>query len=213
MHSLPIFKYLIIVIVIICPLGAPIDAQNNPLKLTLSGGMGVNYTYSASVYDHLLKLPYDQPSKFHTSLDFFTEASLPVSEQYMLSLQYGYRLYSFNASNANYEFVYNIHKLTLLADYFVPGQGYFFKLGAGMGPRFIKVSEKIFVVKPNEYQTSGIGLLARAEGNTLLGDGVYLLIGGDVEYIMTGKFKTVTNDEMGLNSFSIGLKLGISYSF
>ncbi|NMB81979.1 MAG: hypothetical protein GYA14_09190, partial [Ignavibacteria bacterium] len=108
---------------------------------------------------------------------------------------------------------------SLLGYYVIAGQGYKFKFGGGLGLRLASLNEEI-ITKTN-YKANGFGLLVKAEANTLLSDNLYVLMGLDLRYDVTGDLESgsgkkitnlVNNENVNLNSISVGIKIGINYT-
>ena len=100
------------------------------------------------------------------------------------------------------------------------GSGYDFKFGGGFGLRFVNVNLPLpGTTVITNYSNTGYGFILRADGNTLLGGNFYANIGADLKYDVNGNPKTKdtnvyilnSNDKINLNSFSVGLRLGVSY--
>ena len=78
-----------------------------------------------------------------------------------------------------------------------------------------------FSSNSNNYSSVGFGILLRAVGNTALGSNVYANITGDIRYDLNGTPKNNGNpirnetldNNVNLNSLSVGLSLGITYIF
>jgi hypothetical protein len=108
-----------------------------------------------------------------------------------------------------------------MAYYVLSGVGYNFKFGAGVGPRFSAVTEeKKWQGTSDDYSSIGFGGLLRVEANTALSENFYANIGGDLRYDVNGEpedehgnklVNNVEHETVNFNSFSVGIKLGISY--
>ena len=70
------------------------------------------------------------------------------------------------------------------------------------------------------YSSTGFGGLLRVEANTSLAENLYANIGGDLRYDVNGEpendhgnnlVNNVEGETVNFNSFSVGIKLGISY--
>jgi len=46
-----------------------------------------------------------------------------------------------------------------------------------------------------------------------LSDNVYANIGGDIRYDLNGKPNLITNENVNLNTLSLGVRLGVTYRF
>jgi hypothetical protein len=110
-----------------------------------------------------------------------------------------------------------------MAYYVLIGNGFNFKFGGGAGPRFVSVSEnKKWQGTEESFSSIGFGALLRVEGNTALAENVYANIGLDLRYDLNGEPENSSGDKLvnnvkgenvNFNTFSMGIKLGISYLF
>ncbi|MDX9924671.1 MAG: hypothetical protein RBS48_07885 [Ignavibacteriaceae bacterium] len=85
--------------------------------------------------------------------------------------------------------------------------------------RYVSLDEKLFVT--TNYTTSGYGVVLKAEGNTLLSGNLFANIGVSLRYDNPGSPKNssigfiydpIAKESLNLNSVSVGIKIGISYS-
>ncbi|MBZ0180567.1 MAG: hypothetical protein K8F36_14880 [Melioribacteraceae bacterium] len=190
-------------------------------QVDISGGMGINFVSSPSLKDYI-NGNYNQGGEklnaFSSSVEFFGEITYSLNSNFELGVDYGLSIFSYNSSSGNggiYDLNYTMQKPTLVAYYVIPGEGYKFKFGGGAGIRMIDLDEKIIVEQ--NYSSTGYGFLARAEGHTKLGGDVYAYVGTDLRYDMPGKpendnGKLAENSsyDVDLNTFSWGIKLGVS---
>ncbi|MBS3944729.1 MAG: hypothetical protein KGZ42_04475, partial [Melioribacter sp.] len=70
--------------------------------------------------------------------------------------------------------------------------------------------------------SNGFGLLLKADANTLLSSNLYVLVGLDLRYDITGELSSgsgkkiinfTNNENVNLNTISVGLKVGVTYLF
>ena len=157
---------------------------------------------------------------FKSAISFSGEVDYKLSKSFALGLEENIQIDSYNATYITggiYEISYTVHKPSLLAYYIIPGDGYQFRFGGGVGPRFVSLSEKINT--SSDYSASGYGLVLKVEGNTLLSKNFYALIGTNIRYDVTGDFSnnqnTIVNrstgDKLNLNSISFGIYLGVTF--
>jgi hypothetical protein len=141
-----------------------------------------------------------------------------------MGVEAAYLLGSFtdNQLGGKYELKYGIIMPSLLGYYFIGGNGFNIKLGGGIGIRLVNADESLPGTGISTgYSATGVGFILRAEGNTLLSGNFYANIGGDIRYDLNGEPKNGANflgstpniPPTNFNSFSAGLKLGISYFF
>ncbi len=199
--------------------GLLIIGGNAYSQISVSGGMGVNYTGTSSLIDYLDKyysIPGDRPANGYTTIEFFFEADYNAKEHLTLGLDYAYRFYSYSAyvNYFNYEMSYNVHAPSLMCYYTIKGKGYQFNFGGGAGVRFASLEETKFPLGKANYSLTGGGLLLKAAGNTALSEHFYALISGTIKYDIYGKTRSETAPEdIDLTSISAGVNLGLSYYF
>ena len=191
-------------------------------QIELSTGMGINYSANSSLKNYLnanFNAGNSVLSTFSAQVEFFGEGVYSVSDNFQLGIDYGLSVYSYNnTSSINYELSYNVHKPSVVAYYVIPGKGYKFKFGGGVGLRIVNLDERIFSTV--NYSGTGFGFLARAEGHTSLGGNLYAMLAADMRYDLINnlssenkRFGDNSGGEVNLNTFSVGVKIGISYFF
>jgi hypothetical protein len=189
----------------------------------LKATMGINFISIPSVQDYINQSyqPIVELGSFSTAVIFTVEAGQFLSSNFELSLEVPYQIYSYNnnVGIGQYDLTYNSILPSAIAYYALFGNGYNFKIGGGAGPRFVSVKEsKKWMGSEVDYSSTGFGVVVRAEGNTILGDNLYANIGLDIRYDVNGGPSdnngnkiTNFNENVNFNSFSAGVKLGISY--
>lgn len=193
-------------------------------QIDVSASMGLDFKYASSYRDYIntsFAMSNQLPS-FKSAVTFNATADYKLDEDYAIGIEHSILIDSYNAQfgvGGVYELAYEIQRPTLIGYYIIPGAGYQFKFGVGLGLRFVSLSERILT--EINYKSSGYGFLLKAEGNTLLSQNFYALIGGnlridkigDVEN--NGKFivNRNTKENLNMNSISFGIYLGITYTF
>ena len=162
-------------------------------QFELKGTMGIYFASIPSMQDYINQsgLASDnQLSSFVSSVMFAGEAGIFVSQNFETSLELAYLLYSYtNGSSAGqYDLTFSNLMPTVFAYYVIAGEGYNFKFGGGLGPRFVTVDESLPATGiTTTYNSVGYGIVGRIEGNTLLGSSVYANIGADIRYDVNGE--------------------------
>jgi hypothetical protein len=190
--------------------------------------MGINFLSIPSLQDYInqsdFTLPNEELGSFNSAVIFAGEIGTFINKYFEVSIEVPYQIYSYTeniAGAGQYDLAYNLIPPSVLAYYVITGDGYNFKFGGGAGPRFVSVTEKKkWLPSEISYSSIGFGGLLRIEGNTVLSDNVYANIGLDLRYDLNGepenssgtKLNNVVQKEVvNLNTFSVGLRLGISY--
>lgn len=193
----------------------------------LKATMGINFINLPSVQDYInftYPSEVDQLSSFNTAAIFTGEIGYFFSNSFEVSIEIPYQIYSYTTNipgSGQYDLYYDELLPSLMAYYVLAGTGYNFKFGGGVGPRFVFVTEeKKWQGTSEEFTSTGFGGVLRIEGNTSIAENVYANIGGDLRYDINGepqnsnggKLNYSANKEtVNFNSFSMGVKLGISY--
>ncbi|MBN8547366.1 MAG: hypothetical protein J0L60_14630 [Ignavibacteria bacterium] len=187
--------------------------------------MGLNMTSSANLRDYVnenFASPGDYMADINSMIEFSGEVGYSAGSKLQLALEGAYSFNSFTniTMNGKYELNYKFISPTAMAYYMIRGDGYSFKLGGGLGPRFLLVNEiKPFVVTGLDYTSTGFGVVLKGSGSTALSKTVFAYIGADVRYDAGGTPKNNGNSlkhrgsDLSINSLSFGLKLGISFTF
>lgn len=192
----------------------------------LKATMGINFISIPSVQDYINSYkPSVVEGTFSSAVIFSFEAGQFLSSNFVLGLEIPYQMYSYNSNFGlgQYDLTYNSILPSVMAYYVLVGSGYNFKIGGGAGPRFVSVKESPEgLTSEVDYSSTGFGFVVRVEGNTILGGNVYANIGVDVRYDVNGEPTNSNGDKIiygypeenvNFNSFSAGVKLGISYLF
>lgn len=197
-------------------------------QIELKGTMGINFLSSPSLQDYINQnyAPSDaQLGTFNSAVIFTGEVGTFIGKDFELSLEIPYQIYSYteNVGLGQYELAYNSFMPSVMAYYVLLGSGFNFKFGGGAGPRFVNVSEnKKWQGTEESFSSICFGGLLRVEGNTALAENVYANIGLDLRYDVNGEpensdnkklVNNVKGENVNFNSFSLGVKLGISYLF
>lgn len=199
-------------------------SQQNQLRVD----MGIDFINTPSLIDYINQSNFasdgSQLPTFNTAVNFSGEYGRLLSENFQLSFELAYLIYSYNASNINgrYDISYGLIMPSALAFYVLSGNGYNFKFGGGAGIRFLSVDETLPAsIGSDNYTSTGFGAILRAEGNTLLSGNLYANIITDIRYDFNGEPKgnqgnlhnNVLDENVNFNSLSVGIKLGVSYFF
>lgn len=187
-------------------------------QIDLRGSMGISFTSTPQLTDYLNRhyRTGEELGSFNTAINFSAESDYYFSKNFAGGVELAYTLNSFTFSSelGKRELHYSYIMPSLTAYYMIMGPGYNFKFGGGAGIRLTEI-EETFSIYSEKSNLTGIGLLLRADGNTLLSGNLYANIGADLRYDMNGTFKTNIRgeEEIQLHSFSLGIKLGLTYIF
>ena len=193
----------------------------------LKATMGINLISIPSAQDYINQnyAPQDdQLSTFNTAVIFSGEVGYFLNEKFEMSIEFPYQIYTYTTTIAGagqYNLSFDSFLPSVMAYYVISGNGYNFKFGGGVGPRFVNVTEeKKWQGTKVDFSSIGFGGLLRIEANTALSENLFANIGGDLRYDINGEpendsghtlYNIVENENVSFNSFSLGVKLGISY--
>jgi len=197
-------------------------------QIELKGTMGINFLSFPSVQDYINEnyAPSGgELNTFNSAVIFTGEVGTFLNKSFELSIEVPYQIYSYteNVGPGQYELAYNSVLPSLMAYYVLLGSGYNIKFGGGAGVRFVNVTEgKKWQGTEDTFTSVGFGGLLRAEANTALAENVYANLGFDLRYDVNGEpensngntlVNNVKGENVNFDTFSLGVKLGISYLF
>lgn len=192
-------------------------------QLNITGGMGIDLTNTSSLNDYISYNNGERRADFNTNVEFFGEAGYLLNGDLQIGAEYAFSISSYNSNTRGYyNLSYDTHMPSILAYYVISGQGYKFKFGGGAGYRYITLDEaRANYIQPLSYTASGVGFILRADGNTTLGGNLYadIALQMRLDYVGEPKSndKTLVNSfsqqNVDLNSFSVGIRLGLAYYF
>ncbi len=198
--------------------------QSQSLRPGLSAGMGVTYRSAPDVVTLVNATPgaSARVPEFNAGAEFFGSASFPLSETWVLKLDYAYQITSLNieTSSETAQFTIYQHCPTLILQYVLANEGVFnVKAGAGAGYHFGRLTKKFFYID-DTFTAHGPALLAEVEGNTAFGERLYACLGVSAGWSLVGRLKDGAGNSPGvnssgeaatLNSFGVGARLGFTY--
>ena len=211
-------------VLIVFAMGAQVTAQTS--RIGVSAGMGVTYSSPNDVIDLVNSTSgaLERISQFHAGAEFFGVVSFPLSDDWIVKLDYGYEVTSYNIATAfeTAQYTVTVHCPTLILQRSLADRGVFnVRAGVGAGYHFGSLSEKYLYVD-NMYRASGPGFLAEVEGNTALGDHLFVHLGVNARWEVVGTLtdpngrhpgQTTGGGEPSLNSVGVGARLGFTYYF
>jgi len=187
-----------------------------------SGGMGVSYVNATDIVNRINGLAgaTERLSDFKASVEFFGAATVPISAEWLLKIEYSYLLGSYNLTTlyGPAEFSFSAHMPTLIGQYvLMEGGVHNVKVGVGAGYHFGSYSEKYSFVD-SRLTGNGLGTVIDLEANTAFGEDFFGYIGGDIRWDFIGtlsdKSAYISNvPAPTLHFFSVGAKLGFTFYF
>jgi hypothetical protein len=208
-------KFILFILIVII-------SSNTYAQWDVSASMGLDFKSMPLFRDYInmnFSTGTSQIPTFKSAVAFSAEADYKLAKNFAVGIEYNLQLDSYNGATNNYEIAYTFHRPSLLAYYIIPGNGYQFKLGGGVGYRSVSLRERIF--SDVDFKADGLGLVLKAEGNTMLANHFFALIGGNIRYDSTNELANgsqniinrSTGDKLNLSSISFGIYLGITFTF
>jgi hypothetical protein len=201
-------------------------AHQSMNQLGIYAGMGINATYDPSVVDYLKVMDQSssQVSTVATAVEFFGGFEVPVSPSWALKAEHSYlfKSYTLDATSLGREDLrYDVQAPSLMAQYVIPGKGYFIKFGAGGGYHWGKVTVNTSIYgQQTVYTAHGIGGRAEAEGQTAFDEHLFGYISLSLGFEAMGKVKSddgyqlsTGSGSVALNYMTAGLRFGLMYYF
>jgi hypothetical protein len=192
-------------------------------NITVAAGMGVSYINPFDLVDYMNQFTSQKVPDFSSAVEFFIAPETCLSEDFNVKLEYAYLLKTQNivGSFGSYSFDYSFHMPTVLLVYVIDGEGFYVKIGGGLGYHFgAMTSLTPSSADENRYTSTGLGLKLELMGNTAFGESLYGLIGADLRLDFVGRLKDAAgrNPMIGdrpvkLNFASAGIKFGLAYYF
>ncbi|MFO7448212.1 MAG: hypothetical protein R6W90_17775 [Ignavibacteriaceae bacterium] len=195
-------------------------SSSMPAQVSIRGGMGIQFQSMPSFRDHLNRFSDETAGEFSSAVTFSVEGGYMVTEKTELALEVAYLFNSYNFNYSQFEVSYGIIMPSVIYSYVLRGMGYSFKFGGGAGIRLVNFRQKVSS-EPDDYTSTGFGFLLRFDGNTSIGGNFYANIGADLRYDFNGEpenssgpvYNPIFSENVNLNSFSAGIRIGISYQF
>lgn len=195
-------------------------------SVALAAGMGINLDTDIGMVNFINSFVYpaDRANDFETAVDFFGSCEFPVSGEWGAKLEYAYlfKSYNFTQNSAGISSLfYSVTMPTLIAQYVIPGNGYFVKFGAGAGYHFGKVTTNDIVYGgTSQYHAQGVGVKLEAVGQTAFDEHLFGYIAGDMRWEFLGTVKDANGAALqnqqyaaSLSLFTAGLIFGLTYYF
>ncbi|MBI2416365.1 MAG: hypothetical protein HYV28_00345 [Ignavibacteriales bacterium] len=193
-----------------------------------SGSMGLSFVGNPDVHDYLVYITgsESQVSSFSSSLVLSVEGNYQVRTDIEASIQLDYMFssneYDIAGYGSRYKLNYTILKPSICLYKLFPGAGYQFRLGGGVGPRLLAMTETTpGFTNEVEYTKTGFGIFGAFDAATALSTEAFVYLNGNLAYDIIGApehdgaalKQPSTGGEISFNNFSAGVKIGILYKF
>ena len=195
-----------------------------PGRITVAAGMGVYEVNLNDIVDIVNATSLSgRINPFKTFAEFFATASVQVSPRWILTLDYGHGIgsYNFTTQFGQTEFSVTTEMPSLVMHWVVLDSGaYSIRVGGGGGYHFGSLTESLGS-QSYDYHGSGVGILADLEANTAFSEHLYVYIGGMLRWEIIGNLTSASGvspiysngASTTLHSFAAGVRLGLTYIF
>jgi hypothetical protein len=224
-----IFAMLVIVSAL-CSAKEPSDnrlaQQDSVNRFGVYIGMGVHGTDAPGVEDYLSSVNRSatRAVNFATTVEFFGGCEVPVSRSWAVKAEYSSLFKSYALDPTTYgttNLRYDVQAPMLMAQYVIPGRGYFLRFGAGGGYHWGTIAvQQVIDGSQVYYKKKGIGARAEAEGQTAFDTHLFGYISASFGFEALGKvqadYRGELTDQTGsvsLNYFTAGIRFGLMYYF
>jgi opacity protein-like surface antigen len=191
----------------------------------VSAGMGVSYTNTPSFNNYLKdEVPFtnkDSIKDFSVGVEFFGGLEVQFSKQFSLKLDYSYffKSLTYYVYGLTFDYFYSIHQPYIVAYYIFPGKNYEFKFGGGAGYLYSALKKTDAEGTDQKYTSSGLGLKGEVVFAANLSQRMRSYLSGFILGTVNNNLKDanstpltspLSHDQISLNSFGIGARLGFS---
>lgn len=187
----------------------------------LRASMGINFVNMPDFRDYLNEnygFQGENLADFSSMIEFSAEITEKISNKFYTGVELSYSFNSFTTVlyGGKYEMKYSFVQPTAVIYHVTKGKGYAYRIGGGIGPRFVSLSEtKPYSIYALNYTSTGYGLVFRGDASTQLSQILYAYIGADLRYEAGGTPKSDgvaiihRNKNVEISAFSAGIKLGL----
>jgi len=192
----------------------------------ISAGLGVDYL-SAPDLANLVNATAgasERVSDFKAMAEFFGAVTIPLSDEWLLKLDYGYLLGSYSMPSAYglTDYALQVHMPTALLQYVLADEGiYNVVAGAGAGLHVGRLTTTYYSLEQS-YTAVGPALMASLEGNTAFGEHLFAHFGLLLRLEMLGSLTdsggqapwgSAYGTSTSLSMAGVGVRLGMTYYF
>jgi hypothetical protein len=203
---------------------APLPEEGS--RPEIAAGLGVAYCSARDVVNlvNASALSAERVDEFHAMAEFFVSCSLPLSEDWIIKLEYAFLTGTYSAGSlfGPADFSVTAHMPSVILQYVLAERGvYNFRIGAGGGYYAGALAEKYLTID-DRYTGSGVGVLTELEANTAFGEHLFAHLGANLRWSLIGRLANASGVSPGggsggeqatLRFFSAGARIGFSYFF
>ena len=187
-------------------------------------GLGIQAHAAADLVDYINRIaipPYNNRlSEFTTVPELYIAPEVQVSDDWSVGIDYGYLVRSYTVVGSGVgtsQFDYVVHVPVAVVHYLIPGDGYWVKLGGGIGYQFAELSQRLYgAIASTDFRARGVGVKLEAVADTKFDDHLYGSIQLDLRWVGGGSFEsgsgtvaTVAGTTAKLNFFAATLRFGV----
>jgi len=193
----------------------------------VAAGMAVAYLSPRDVVDWVNGgfAPVQRLEEFHASPNFFVAGFFPLSADLLLKVEYVYLLNTYNITSPQFgpgEFTMRAHLPTVVLHYVFVDEGiYNVSAGFGVGYHFGALDVDCWTLE-DTFSGKGLGALLEFQGNTALGEHLFVYLGADARWEGIGEVHNAAGRSPGVDAdgdpvslawFGVAARIGLSYYF
>jgi hypothetical protein len=225
-------KIIIAAVFLVCPLFAA--GEKSPRNATIPsesengigvyGGMGIHLVSAPSIvrYVNASAQSSGTTDDWGTAIEFFGGMEVPILRSWAVKLEYSFMFKSYTLAAGSYsqDLRYDVQAPMIMAQYVLPGKGYFLKFSGGGGYHWgTVIPPKTYGVE-TRYTAKGPGVRMEAEGQTAFDTHLFGYMSGTVGYEFLGKVTSERGQELAngggavsINYLAAGVRFGLMYYF
>jgi hypothetical protein len=191
----------------------------------VAAGLGIHAQSMADLADYVNVVAQpaaqDRLTEFNSVADLFLAPELQVADAWSVGVEYALHLRSFTVGGSQgfgaSEFGYAAHAPLVFVHHLYAGEGYWLKVGGGVGYRWGRLSQKLFGSQEEVvFRAGGAAVKLEVVGMTRFDPSFWGTIGVDLHWGIGGAFRLPSGLEAAaggvrasLPAFSVGLRFGI----
>jgi hypothetical protein len=194
-------------------------------RIEVTGGMGVDYVRASDLVNLLNSTDglMARVPDFKSAVEFFGFVDVPVTERWMVKIEYAYLLTSYTVAttvgSGVAEQTITAFLPSIIIQYVLVGAPlYNLKVGAGGGFHFGSVARKVYF-EDESYSGKGPGFILELEGNTAVSEHLFASLGVSLRWEWIGALTSSEGTTPGgipgisMHMFGPGARIGVGYLF
>ncbi len=223
-------KTIVAILIIVCSAGAFGKQPSKNGVVTVEsvnsiggyGGMGIHIMSAPSIVKYINAEGVGRVDDWGTAVEFFGGIEIPVNGSWAVKLEHTFLFKSYTLGDGTYSKAlhYDVQAPNIMAQYVIPGKGYFVKCSAGGGYHWGTLTPPKLYGVETLFRASGVGMRAEAEGQTAFDAHLFGYISCSLGFEALGKVTSAEGRELmngsgtvSLNYVTAGVRFGLMYYF